>query len=92
MKMIDLIHKTHSKQPLSKEEFRFLVTSFTEDKIPDYQMAAWLMAVCFQGLTSEETANLTIAMAESGKTLRWEEFPTPPLDKHSTGGVGDATT
>ena len=92
MKMIDLIHKTRTKQPLSKEELSFLVTSFTEDKIPDYQMAAWLMAVCFQGLTSEETGNLTIAMAESGKKLSWNDFSTPPLDKHSTGGVGDTTT
>ena len=92
MQMIDLINKTRSKIPLEPSEINFLVTEFTAGTIPDYQMSAWLMAVCIQGLTDKETTALTLAMAHSGKILDWNDFPQPPIDKHSTGGVGDTTT
>lgn len=92
MQMIDLIHKTRTGKILSNQEIDFIINYYTEGKIPDYQMSAWLMAVCFQGLTPEETTSLTLAMANSGETLSWDDFQVPPLDKHSTGGVGDTTT
>ena len=92
MKMLDIIDKTRRKIPLTPEEIRFLVNDFTSGKIPDYQLSAWLMAVCIQGLTIEETSALTLAMAKSGKNLTWDDLSWPPIDKHSTGGVGDTTT
>lgn len=92
MQIIDLINKTRAQIPLEDTEINFIVTEFTSGKIPDYQMSAWLMAVCIQGLTDQETTALTLAMAHSGKILTWDDFSRPPVDKHSTGGVGDTTT
>lgn len=72
------------------------IASFIEKlvarKIPDYQVAAWLMAVCFKGLNFDETLALTRSMAESGKIYRWDKEGPPVVDKHSTGGVGDTVT
>lgn len=92
MSMIDLINKTRLQRPLDATEMQFIVREFTQGNIPDYQMAAWLMAVCIHGLSDEETFNLTVSMVQSGKQLNWNNLPSSPVDKHSTGGVGDTTT
>ena len=90
--MGECIRKTKEGRPLSTDEIRQLVKGITaETPIPDYQLAAWLMAVCFSGLSDRETADLTMAMRDSGQTLHWE-LDGPVADKHSTGGVGDKTT
>ena len=68
---------------------RAFVAAFTADGVPDYQVAAWLMAVFFRGLDPEETFELTDAMLRSGEVIRFEGLPAPTVDKHSTGGVGD---
>jgi len=73
-------------------EIASFVEKMVAGKIPDYQIAAWLMAVCFQGLRFDETLALTRSMAESGKILKWDKDGPPVVDKHSTGGVGDTVT
>lgn len=92
MRMYDLIVKTREGQDLTRDEIRFIIQGYTEGKIPDYQVAAWCMAVYFRGLSKEATAELTMAMVDSGETLAWPEFGSELVDKHSTGGVGDKTT
>ena len=92
MQTYDLIQKTRRLEPLTETELRWLVRSFTEGGIPDYMMSAWLMAVCCQGLTIEETANLTLAMRDSGDCLDLSGIGGVTVDKHSTGGIGDKTT
>ncbi len=74
---------------LSAAELREIVGGFTRGQVPDYQMAAFLMAVFFRGLSGEETAALTLAMRDSGEVLVFPEDERPLVDKHSTGGVGD---
>ena len=66
MKMYDLIMKKKQGMELSKDEITFMIDGYTKGKIPDYQMSAMTMAICFQGMTAEETKNLTVAMAQSG--------------------------
>lgn len=90
MNIIDVINKTKRSVPLTQEEISYLVNDYTNGKIPDYQMSAWLMAVCLNGLTDEETFALTMAMRDSGKVLHLDIPLT--VDKHSTGGVGDKTS
>ena len=90
MNIIDIINKTKKSQELSEEEILWLVNGFTKGDIPDYQMSAWLMAVCLNGLTEKETFVLTSAMRDSGDTLKLNIPFT--ADKHSTGGVGDKTS
>lgn len=90
MNIIDVINKTKRSVPLTQEEISYLVTDYTNGKIPDYQMSAWLMAVCLNGLTDEETFALTMAMRDSGKVLHLDIPLT--VDKHSTGGVGNKTS
>ena len=92
MRMYDIIEKKKLGDELSDSEIRELVTEYTEGNIPDYQVSALLMAICFVGMSDRETATLTAAIAESGKTLDLSEFGDLSADKHSTGGVGDKTT
>ena len=92
MQMYDLIACTRHGTALSEEEIRYIVRGFTDGEIPDYMMAAWLMAVCCQGLSAQETTALTLAMRDSGDCLDLSEIGGVTVDKHSTGGIGDKTT
>jgi pyrimidine-nucleoside phosphorylase len=87
--------KKRDRGELTRQEIEFFVQGYTSGEIPDYQAAAWAMAVLLNGMTSQETTDLTLAMAHSGKILDLSDVvPGQPIvvDKHSTGGVGDKTT
>ncbi len=92
MRMYDLITKKKNGKILSSEEISYIVKGFTEGEIPDYQMSAFLMAVCIRGMNKEETIALTLAMANSGDMLDLSAIEGIKADKHSTGGVGDKTS
>lgn len=92
MRAADLIRKKRDCGELSRDEINFLVSGYTRGEIPDYQMAAWLMAVWIRGLDRAETASLTEVMLYSGEVLTHSEIPGKKVDKHSTGGVGDKTS
>jgi len=92
MRMVDLIAQKRAGEEHSGEELHFIVQGFTAGHIPDYQMSAWMMAVCFRGMTPSETAALTLEMACSGDVMDLSSLPGIKVDKHSTGGVGDTTT
>ena len=92
MRMVDIIIKKKAGEALTDEEIRFFVEGITDGSIPDYQASAFCMAVCFQGMTPEETDALTRCIASSGDMLDLSRFGDLSCDKHSTGGVGDKTT
>ncbi len=92
MKIYDLILKKKNKEKMTTEEIEYIVQGFTKGTIPDYQMSAFLMAVCLNGMDHEETAALTVAMANSGDILDLSQIEGVKVDKHSTGGVGDKTS
>src|SRR3981189_2024298 len=92
MRAVDLIRKKRDSGELSREELSFLVSGYTRGEIPDYQMAAWLMAVWIRGLNHAEIAALTEVMLYSGEVLDHSEIPGKKVDKHSTGGIGDKTS
>lgn len=89
MRMIDIIEKKREKQELSKQEIDYFVREYTKGNIKDYQAAALVMAIFLNGMTEEETTNLTLAMAHSGEILDLSTLGEVIVDKHSTGGVGD---
>ncbi len=92
MKMYDLINKKKNNEHLTAEEIDYIIQGYTKGAIPDYQMSAFLMAVCINGMDHEETAALTVAMAHSGDLLDLSQINGVKVDKHSTGGVGDKTS
>ena len=89
MNFLSLIEAKRDGRILEAADIKAFVCAYVAGKIPDYQTAAWLMAVHFRGLTREETSALTLAMRDSGDTLRFPKDSRPLVDKHSTGGVGD---
>ncbi len=92
MRAVDIIRKKRDAAELSRQEIEFLIDGVTHDRIPDYQLAAWLMAVVWRGMTRAELAALTESMLHSGVVLDFSDLPAPKVDKHSTGGVGDKTS
>ena len=92
MNMVEIIEKKKLGQTLSQQEITFFVNGAADGGIPDYQLAALLMAIRLNGMTREETAQMTLAMAHSGDVADLSSLPGIPTDKHSTGGVGDTTT
>lgn len=89
MNIQEIIEKKRDKKELTKEEIDFFVKEYTEGKIPDYQASALIMAIYLNGMTKDETTNLTLAMAYSGDVLDLSKLNKIIVDKHSTGGVGD---
>ena len=89
MKARELLERKKRGAVLSAGEIAFLINGFTDGSIPDYQMAAWLMAVWFQGLDADETLALTTSMMHSGITVDLQDIDGFKVDKHSTGGIGD---
>lgn len=89
MTPLDLLHKKRDGLALSDAEIEFIISSYLDERMPDYQMAALLMAIYFQGMNDSETVALTRLMRDSGVVMDFSHIAGPKVDKHSTGGVGD---
>ncbi len=89
MRAVDIIQKKRDGQALTKAEVEFMVDGTVSGDVPEYQTAAWLMAVFLRGMTPEETGTLTERMRVSGDVFDLSSVPGVKVDKHSTGGVGD---
>lgn len=92
MEMIDILYKKRNGKALTKEEISYFVQGYNEERIPDYQMSALLMAIYFKGMNKTETVDLTNEIILSGDTIDLSMIKGIKVDKHSTGGVGDKTT
>ncbi len=92
MRAVDIIIKKRDGQELSRQEIDYFIQGFAQGDIPDYQAAAWAMAVVLKGMTFQEISDLTLAMASSGDQIDLSSVVPIAVDKHSTGGVGDKTT
>lgn len=92
MRAYDIIRKKRDGEALTKEEISFLIEGHLKGEIPDYQMSAFLMAVCLRGMDDAETVSLTETMMRSGTVLDLKDISGTKVDKHSTGGVGDKTS
>src|ERR1051326_4819996 len=89
MTFLPLIEAKRDGQTLTADQLKAIISAYTAGQIPDYQMAAFLMAVYFRGLKTAEISALTLAMRDSGDVLKFPKDGRPLVDKHSTGGVGD---
>ena len=92
MRTVDLILRKRGGEELSVEEIQYLIDGYTTGEIPDYQIAAFLMATYFSGMTDRELSSFTDVMIRSGEVLDLSDIPGVKVDKHSTGGVGDKTS
>ncbi|NDJ84619.1 MAG: thymidine phosphorylase [Chloroflexi bacterium] len=92
MSAVEIISLKRDKKPLSTAQINWFIAEYTADRIPDYQAAAWLMAVVLNGMTRQETSDLTLAMVRSGDQADLSDVVPYAVDKHSTGGVGDKTS
>lgn len=92
MKIVDILEKKRDGQILSKEEIQFWIDGVVSGEVPNYQTSALLMAIAINGMTDEETSNLTLSMMHSGDVIDLSGIDGVKVDKHSTGGVGDKTS
>jgi len=92
MRAYDIIKKKRDGGELSREELRFFVEGMVDGSVPDYQVSALCMAIWFRGMSDAETAELTLAIRDSGEVISPDDFAGVRVDKHSTGGVGDKTS